>query len=254
MPLRRSPRLTSAFLEANRRNAQKSTGPRTVRGKQAVILNALDHGQRSRWLMETLARASLPQQLEFARLFTSLYYAMAPEPREIGWVMQVAAWAWRRKRQCERGVRTPDFRAAVAEHQGWLPEPWRLRLRRPGWRVTVTVSVRCRRGSPGREADPPRWWDGKRPMDARVMVQSSLGRVWRPNQGPLTAWGRLLLASEWWISQAAEGAGEEMTFKAGMLQIIKELTGLSSRSMSRGKEGVNRGEQEAQKGPSSPAD
>ena len=33
MSLRKSPTLTPALLEANRRNARKSTGPRTARGR-----------------------------------------------------------------------------------------------------------------------------------------------------------------------------------------------------------------------------
>ena len=47
MPLRKSP-MTSARLEANRRNAQKSTGPRTARGKSQSRLNGLRSGTRSR--------------------------------------------------------------------------------------------------------------------------------------------------------------------------------------------------------------
>ena len=35
---------TQAKIEANRRNAQKSTGPRTDEGKDKVRLNALKHG------------------------------------------------------------------------------------------------------------------------------------------------------------------------------------------------------------------
>ncbi len=37
-----------AQIEANRRNAQKSTGPSTQQGKAAASLNALRHGLRSR--------------------------------------------------------------------------------------------------------------------------------------------------------------------------------------------------------------
>jgi hypothetical protein len=35
---------TQAQVEANRQNAQKSTGPKTAEGKMAVALNAVKHG------------------------------------------------------------------------------------------------------------------------------------------------------------------------------------------------------------------
>ena len=44
MSLRKSPTLTPARLEANRRNAQKSTGPRTARGKSQSRMNSLRTG------------------------------------------------------------------------------------------------------------------------------------------------------------------------------------------------------------------
>ncbi len=47
MPLRKSPTLTPARLAANRRNAQKSTGPRTAWGKSWSRLNGLRLGSRS---------------------------------------------------------------------------------------------------------------------------------------------------------------------------------------------------------------
>lgn len=46
MSLRKSPTLTPALLASNRRNAKKSTGPRTVRGKAWSRLNHLRHGGR----------------------------------------------------------------------------------------------------------------------------------------------------------------------------------------------------------------
>ncbi len=45
MPLVKSPILTPARLAANRRNALKSTGPRTAAGKRRVALNALSRDQ-----------------------------------------------------------------------------------------------------------------------------------------------------------------------------------------------------------------
>ena len=48
MSLRKSPTMTPARLEANRRNAQKSTGPRTARGKAQSRMNGLRTGEYSR--------------------------------------------------------------------------------------------------------------------------------------------------------------------------------------------------------------
>ena len=42
---------TAAQIEANRRNAQKSTGPRTTEGKNRSRLNAVDHGCRANLLV-----------------------------------------------------------------------------------------------------------------------------------------------------------------------------------------------------------
>jgi hypothetical protein len=47
MSLRKSPTLTPALLAANRRNAKKSTGPRTPRGKAQSRMNGLRKGNRS---------------------------------------------------------------------------------------------------------------------------------------------------------------------------------------------------------------
>ncbi|MGO9274147.1 MAG: hypothetical protein ACLQOO_28580 [Terriglobia bacterium] len=55
--LRKSPTRTEAFLAANRRNAQKCTGPRTPEGKARVSLNALKHGRYAERLPEKLEAA-----------------------------------------------------------------------------------------------------------------------------------------------------------------------------------------------------
>ena len=45
---------TAAQIEANRRNAQKSTGPKTERGKARAKLNAIKHGLTARTIMSVL--------------------------------------------------------------------------------------------------------------------------------------------------------------------------------------------------------
>ena len=57
MSLRKSP-MTPARLEANRRNAQKSTGPRTALGKSQSRLNGLRSGGRSRLYNDLLLALS----------------------------------------------------------------------------------------------------------------------------------------------------------------------------------------------------
>ncbi|MGA2986457.1 MAG: hypothetical protein ABSG32_21865 [Terriglobia bacterium] len=57
MSLRKPLTMTPARIEANRRNAEKSTGPHTARGKVQSRMNGLRSGGRSRLyhdLMQTL--------------------------------------------------------------------------------------------------------------------------------------------------------------------------------------------------------
>jgi hypothetical protein len=67
--LRKSPLRTPALLAANRRNARKSTGPRTVRGRARVALNALKHGRYTRHLHQRLLRAG---ESDLAALYRGL--------------------------------------------------------------------------------------------------------------------------------------------------------------------------------------
>ncbi|HEY6292036.1 MAG TPA: hypothetical protein VI455_10830 [Terriglobia bacterium] len=187
MPLRRSPRLTPALLEANRRNAQKSTGPRTVRGKQAVRLNRLGAPVRLRRLVTS--RLPLPHQLELAHIYASLYYALAPRPSELLWLEKTAAMVWRTKWALGREVRDPAFR--MREAGIWrLPEPLKMQWDRPGppgrrvWRVSVVLGARQNRGPTGLRRILG-WWDGRRGLHVQLVVRCSFGRTWRPSDGPL---------------------------------------------------------------------
>ena len=53
---------TAAQIEANRRNAQKSSGPKTEKGKARVRCNALKHGMTARTIMPGLTHED-PDQL-----------------------------------------------------------------------------------------------------------------------------------------------------------------------------------------------
>jgi len=54
---------TAAQIEANRRNARKSTGPTTERGKSRAKLNAITHGMTARTIMPVLPQED-PKELE----------------------------------------------------------------------------------------------------------------------------------------------------------------------------------------------
>jgi hypothetical protein len=58
-----TPMATAAQIEANRRNAQKSTGPKTERGKACVRCNALKHGMAALTIMPVLPQED-PKELE----------------------------------------------------------------------------------------------------------------------------------------------------------------------------------------------
>src|SRR5207249_2776436 len=93
-PGRRSPMATEAQLAANRNNAQKSTGPKTPEGKDAVRLNGLKHGLASEILV-------LPGESEsdFNNLLDSLQAEHQPAtPTEVILVRQMAMASWRLQR------------------------------------------------------------------------------------------------------------------------------------------------------------
>src|SRR3981081_1450530 len=78
-------------FEANRRNAQKSTGPKTPEGKAAVSMNALRHGLRARTVV-------LPgeNREEFDQLCDDLEVEWHPQSRtEQFYVEQMAVSQWK---------------------------------------------------------------------------------------------------------------------------------------------------------------
>jgi hypothetical protein len=81
-------------IDANRRNALKSTGPRTPEGKAAVRMNALKHGLRARTVVLPSENAE-----EFHQLCDDLEAEWQPQSRtEQFYVEQMAVSQWKLNR------------------------------------------------------------------------------------------------------------------------------------------------------------
>src|SRR5436190_5401335 len=81
-------------IEANRRNARKSTGPRTEAGKQVSRCNAVRHGLTAETVIRTLEDAEDYKAFEAA--ITADYDAQSAVEREL--VLRLASVLWRLRR------------------------------------------------------------------------------------------------------------------------------------------------------------
>jgi hypothetical protein len=85
-------------IESNRRNALKSTGPRTVNGKKRVSRNAKRHGFFSKWLLIHEQNGNESQQ-EYDNFCAGVQKHYDP----VGWLEElwaekIAVWSWRLRR------------------------------------------------------------------------------------------------------------------------------------------------------------
>ncbi len=97
-PHAEAPKVSARKLEANRKNALKSTGPKSIRGKGFSRRNATKHGILSRDLVieEGTGKESLE---EFQQLFAELIEDLKPQGRtELSLVETVAISDWRFRR------------------------------------------------------------------------------------------------------------------------------------------------------------
>src|SRR5260370_29641763 len=95
--------MTSARqLEANRGNALKSTGPRTINGKQASRRNALRHGLTAETLIEPLE--NLEDYRAFETAIVAEYLPQSPVEKELVHRLASLFWRLRRATSIETGL------------------------------------------------------------------------------------------------------------------------------------------------------
>jgi len=115
---------TKAQIAANRKNAKKSTGPKTPEGRAAVRLNGLKHGLTSKILV--LPGESIS---DFEHLLDSLEAEHQPAtPTEVILVRQMAMASWRLNRilhmeASHYHIRRSDLEDNFEEYYTNLTEP-----------------------------------------------------------------------------------------------------------------------------------
>ncbi len=93
---------TARQLEANRGNALKSTGPRTINGKQASRRNALRHGWTAETLIEPLEDPESYRAFEAA--IVAEYLPQSPVEKELVHRLASLFWRLRRATSIETGL------------------------------------------------------------------------------------------------------------------------------------------------------
>src|SRR6266699_1148303 len=93
---------TARQLEANRGNALKSTGPRTINGKQASRRNALRHGLTAETLIEPLEDPESYRAFEAA--IVGEYLPHSPVENELVHRLASLFWRLRRATSIETGL------------------------------------------------------------------------------------------------------------------------------------------------------
>ena len=103
--VRGKPTVSLRKVESNRRNSQKSTGPKTTTGKKRVSRNAVRHGFFSKFLL-IQHRDGKESQNEYDDFYTGIrkHYQPVGWLEEL-WVEKIAVWSWRLRRliRCESG-------------------------------------------------------------------------------------------------------------------------------------------------------
>lgn len=92
------PEISERKIEANRKNAQRASGPQTAQGKRNSSRNAMKHGLLSKELIIPAGRAK-ENASEFEQLFAELIEDLQPRGRtELSLVEFIAICDWRFRR------------------------------------------------------------------------------------------------------------------------------------------------------------
>ena len=126
-------------IEANRKNAQRSTGPKTLQGKEISKMNAVKHGLSAEKIL-----LSWEDPAAFETFAQRLWEALGPEdPIEEATARTIIGLRWR----MERGIRAEaaafHSEATTVERrdQSWGPQfvGWRREIE--GFRTGVSESI-----------------------------------------------------------------------------------------------------------------
>lgn len=103
-------------IESNRRNALKSTGPKTVTGKQRSSKNALRHGLTTETIIKLFEDVDDYQAFELA--VTSDYDATTAIEREL--VLRLASLLWRLRRATSIETGLMQIQGANLQERRWV--------------------------------------------------------------------------------------------------------------------------------------
>ena len=107
---------SEARVAANRRNAAKSTGPRTTEGKAVVAQNAVKHGL---WARQAVLRNEDPQEFELHR--SRMLRKLAPDgPEEEAMAERIVGLWWRLKRAERMQDEALDYLIEADRGDDWV--------------------------------------------------------------------------------------------------------------------------------------
>ena len=151
---------TAAQIEANRRNAQMSTGPKTEAGKATAKLNSMKHGERARTVVPVLPQED-PRELDakIRRWVEDLQPGDDPERDLVARAAKIS-WLLDRAERCETAGLAVRVRAG--------PAPVGRGDRREGLRPGPEAAVQRGAADPARLRAPLGRQPGRLPVRARI--------------------------------------------------------------------------------------